>query len=153
MTYEDFGHFVGMAALQTAALFLDVAELLEGFLELAGEARAVQSKLGQERDLGLRVGGLGEQLGFEDRDAIEAPGGVSDFMDQLSLGGVGRFVVIEKLLDVALVGYGVLSGRDGGAGGEAVVESVLRRALFAGFGAGAGGVLGVGAVNGGAPGF
>ena len=150
MAYEDFGHFVEMAALQAAALFLDVAELIESFLELAGEARAVQAEPGEERDLGLGVGGLGEQLGFEERDAVEAPGGVGHFVDQLSLGGIGGLAVIEKLLDVALVGFGVLGGQDGGAGGEAVAESVLRRALFAGFGARAGGVGGVGAVGGGA---
>ena len=50
MAYEEFGGFGELAALQAAALFLDVAELLEGFLELAGEARAVQAKRGQLRD-------------------------------------------------------------------------------------------------------
>jgi hypothetical protein len=58
--------------------------------------------------------------------------------------------LIKKLLDVALVGFGVLGRQDGGAGGEAVAESVLRRTLFARFGARAGGVRGVGAVGGGA---
>jgi hypothetical protein len=47
---EEFGRFVELAALDVAALCLDVAELFEGFLELAGEARAVQAKLGQLRD-------------------------------------------------------------------------------------------------------
>jgi len=50
MAYEEFGRFGEVAALQAAALFLDVAELLEGFLELAGEARAVQAKRGKLRD-------------------------------------------------------------------------------------------------------
>ena len=50
MVYEEFGGFGEMAALHAAALFLDVAELLESFLELAGEARAVQAKRGQLRD-------------------------------------------------------------------------------------------------------
>ena len=50
MANEDFGRVDKLAALQAAALFLDVAELFEGFLELAGEARAVQAKRGQLRD-------------------------------------------------------------------------------------------------------
>ena len=38
MAQEELGCFVELAALQAAAFFLDVAELLDGFLELAGEA-------------------------------------------------------------------------------------------------------------------
>ncbi len=150
MANEDFGHFVEMAALQAAAFFLDVAELLERFLKLAGEAPAMESQPGEERDLGLGVGGLGEQIGFEEWDAVETPGRIGNFVDQLSFRGVGRGVLGEKLLELALVGFGVLRGQDGGAGGEAVAESVLRRALFAGVGARTGGVGGVGAVGGGA---
>jgi hypothetical protein len=69
---------------------------------------------------------LGEQFGLEEWDAVEAPGSVGDFMDQLSLGGVGGGVLSEKLLDVALVGFGVLRGQDGSAGGEAMAQRVLR---------------------------
>ena len=93
---------------------------------------------------------MGEQFGFEGRDAVEAPGGVGDFVDQLSFGGGGGFVLIEKLLDVALIGVGVLSGQDGGAGGETVAERVLRRTLLSLFGTRTGGVEGVGVVGGGA---
>ena len=46
MAYEELGRFVEMAALLAVALFLDVAELIEGFLELAGEARAVEAEGG-----------------------------------------------------------------------------------------------------------
>ena len=60
--------------------------------------------------LGGWDGGAGEQLGFEEWDAVEAPRGVGDFVDQLSLGGGGGLVLVEKLLDVALVGFGVLVG-------------------------------------------
>ena len=140
MADEDFGHVVEMAALLPAAFLLDVLELLDGFLELAGEARAVEAKPGEQRDLGLGVGGLGEQVGFEEWNAVETPGGVGDFVDQLCFGGVGGFVLVEKLLGVALEGLGVLRGQDGGARSKTVAESVLRRALFAGFGPRAGGV-------------
>ena len=96
---------------------------------------------------------MGKQIGFEEWDAVEAPGGVGDFVDQLSLGGGGGGVLIEKLLDVALVGFGVLSGQDGSLGGETVAQGVAGGTLLAGFGARTGGVLGVGAVGGGALGF
>ena len=117
---------------------------------------------------------MGKQLAFEEWDAVEAPGGVGDFVGELRLGGRGGGVLIEKLLDVALVSVGVLNWQEGGAGsgrhsftpllylcspehpiricrpGEAVTEGVERRALLARFGARAGGVRGVGAVDGGA---
>ena len=91
-----------------------------------------------------------EQLGLEERDAVETPSGVGDFVDELSFGGGGGDVLIEKLLDVALVGFEVFGGQDGGAGGEAMAEGVERGALLARFGARAGGVRRVGAVDGGA---
>ena len=50
MANEDFGRVDKLAALQAAALLLDVAELFEGSVELAGEARAVQAKRGERRD-------------------------------------------------------------------------------------------------------
>ncbi len=95
---------------------------------------------------------MGKQIGFEERDAVETPGGVGDLVDELSLGGGGGLVLIEKLLDVALVGFRVLGGQDRGLGSESVAQSVKRRPLLAGLGTRAGGVLGVGAVSGGAAG-
>jgi hypothetical protein len=38
MAQEDFGGFGELAALQAAAFVLDVAELVDSFLELAGQA-------------------------------------------------------------------------------------------------------------------
>src|ERR1700733_15743535 len=133
-----------------AALFLDFAEMMEGFLELAGEARAVERERGQRRDEGLGVGVLGEQGGFEEWDAVETPGGVGDFVDQLSFGGSGGSVLIDELLDVAPVGFGGLGGQDGGLGSETVPQGGAGGTLFALFGARTGGVEGVGAVGGGA---
>jgi len=143
MVYQEVGRVAELAALQVAALFLNVAELREGFLELAGEARAVQPKRGEGAMsvddveghfltrwgsglLGGRVGGAGKQIGFEEWDAVEAPCGVGDFVDELSLGGGGGLVLIEKLLDVALVGFGVLGGQDSGAGSETVAQRIER---------------------------
>ena len=66
MAYEEFDRFSELAALQAAALVLDVEQLIESFLELAGEARAVQAKerpaagSGQAAQLGIRGWGLGK---------------------------------------------------------------------------------------------
>ena len=147
MAQEEFGRFGELAALEVTAIFLDFAELIEGFLELTGEARAVQPERGQHRDQGLGVGVLGKQFGFEEWDAVEPPGGVGDFVDQLSFGGVGRGVLIEKLLDVTLVGVGVLVGQDGGLGSETMAQRVEGRTLFARFGARTGGELRIRAVR------
>jgi len=49
MTYQDFGRVAKLAVFQ-AALLLDVAQLLKGFVELAGEAAGVESEGGQLRD-------------------------------------------------------------------------------------------------------
>jgi len=107
----------------------------------------VQAKFGQQWNQDFGVGILGEQVGFEELDAFETPGGIGHFVDQFSFGGGGGFVLVEKLLDVKLVGCGVLCGQDCGAGGEAMGQGVARRTLFAGFGARAGGVEGVAAVG------
>jgi len=96
------------------------------------------------------VGVLGQQVGFEEWDAVEAPGGVGDFVAQLRLGGDGGLLLVEKLLDVALVGFGVLGGQDGRVGSETMAQRVERRTLLARFDARTGRVLGVGAVGGGA---
>ena len=88
-----------------------------------------------------RIGGAGEQVGFEQRNAIEAPGGVDQFLDELSFGRCGGLVFGEELAAVGFVGGRVFGGQDDGLGGEAVADGVERGALFAGFGARASGVL------------
>ena len=90
---------------------------------------------------------MGKQFGFEEWDAIEAPGGVGDFVDQLGFGCVGGGVLIEKLLDVALVGFGILRGKDGGLGSETMAQCVERRTLLARCGARAGGEPSIRAVR------
>jgi hypothetical protein len=50
MAQEEFGGFGELAALQAVAIFLDVAELTDGFLKLTGQARAVQAKRRELRD-------------------------------------------------------------------------------------------------------
>jgi hypothetical protein len=101
---------------------------------------------------GGRVGGVIEECGFEVRDAIEAPGGVGEFLSELGLGGGGGLVFVEELAAVMLVGGGILGSENGGAAGEAVRLGVAGGALFAGGGAGSGGVEGIGPILGGAVG-
>lgn len=90
---------------------------------------------------------MGEQVGFEEWDAVETPGGVGEFVGELGFGGGGGLEFVEEPEAVKLVGGGVLGGQDGGAAGEAVGEGVKGGMLFAGGGAGAGGKEGVGAVR------
>ena len=92
--------------------------------------------------IGGRVGGAIEEGGFERGDAVEAPGGVGEFLGELGFGGGGGLVFVEKLAAVVLVGGGVLGGEDGRAAGEAVGDGVHGRTLFACCGAGAGGAVG-----------
>jgi len=150
-----------VALLLAAALVLDFAEVLRDFLELAGETLAVQAE-GSEGTVGVDdvvvngsllggwVGGAVEEGGFEHWDAVEAPSGVGELLGELGFGGSGGFVFVDELAAVELVGREVLGGEDGGAAGEAMGEGVLGRTLFAGGGAGAGGMERVGLIYGGA---
>ena len=131
MEFEEGGGAFEGALLLEAAFGLDFAELVERFLELAGEPLGVHAEGGEgavgvddvEVDgslIGGRVGGAIEEGGFEQRDAVEAPGGVGEFLGELGLGGGGGLVFVEELAAVALVGGGVLGSENGGAAGEAV---------------------------------
>ncbi len=164
MQFEECGGIAEISLLALAAVLLDFAELAEVLLELAGEALAVEAEGGEEAvgvhdvecDGGIfigRVGGARENVGFEQGSAVDAPGGVGEFLDELGFGGGGGLVFVGELGAVELVGSGVFGGQDGGAGGQAVGERVLRRTLFAGAGARAGRVLRIRAVDGGAVGF
>ena len=158
---EHGGGVFKIAALAFAAIDLDFAELIERFLELAGEACAVESEAGEQavgvddverRGLGAGGWGLGarEDVGLEKGNALQAPGGVGEFLDEMSFGCRGGLVFVDELAAVLLVSDWILHGQDGGLGGQAVAKGVERGTLFAGAGARAGGMLGVGAIDGGA---
>ena len=162
MEFEEDRGVAEVALFALAAVGLEVAKLGEGLLELAREALRVEAQGGEGAmgvddvkrhgwvgiggGVGGRILGAGEELGFEERNAVEAPGGVGEFVDELGFGGGGGQVLGEELLDVAVEGGKVLGGEDGGAAGEAVLEGVEGGAVFAGGGPGAGGVQGVGAI-------
>src|ERR1017187_5430287 len=112
--FEDGGGVFELAALVLGAVELDIAELIERLLELAGEAGAVQSEAGEEpvgvddvEGGGLGAGGWGlsarEDIGFQERDPIYAPGCVGELLDQLGFGCGGGLVFVDELAAVALV--------------------------------------------------
>ncbi len=161
MEFQDGGGIFEVAELALAAVILDGAELFERFVELFREAMAVHAEGGDgfvgvhdvESDRGFfsrRVGGAGEEVGFEERNAIESPGGVGDFLDELGFCGSFRLVLVAELLAMILISGEVFGGEEGGAAGEAMSESVECRTLFAGFGSRAGGMLSIFAIDGGA---
>ena len=159
MELQDGGGVFEVAALAFAAVGLDQTKLIERFVELAGEAMAVLSERGDGlvgiddvkgdgRFFAGWIGGAGEQIGFEERNAIEAPGGIGELADELGFGGGFGLVLVTELAVMILISGEVLPGQEGGAAGESVGESVKRRTLFAGFGSRAGGMLRIGAIDG-----
>jgi hypothetical protein len=125
--FEEGGGVFEFATLAFGAAGLDVAEVVHGLLELAGEPLVVQAEGGEEAMgiddvkvdgglLGGRMGGAGEEVGFEERNAVEAPGGVGDFDDELRLGGSGGLVFIEEAAAMGVVGGSVFGGEDGAGG-------------------------------------
>ena len=48
---------------------------------------------------------VGEQVGFERGDTVDAPGGVGQGLDQLGFGGALGLVLGDETLDVLLVGF------------------------------------------------
>jgi hypothetical protein len=121
MELEESRGLLEVTLLLVAALGLDFAELVQGFLELAGEAVGVQAESCEgamgvddiEVDaslLGWRIGGAVEERSFERGDAVETPGGVGEFLDELGFGGSGGLVFVEELAAVEMVGGGLLGG-------------------------------------------
>ena len=158
MELDDVGRVLELLVLAFAAVELDFAEVFEGFVELAGEALAVEAEGGEEsmrvdnvegRGLGAGGWGLGarEEIGFEKGDTLEAPGGVGQFVNECDFSGSGGAVFLDELAAVLLV-YGRIFGReDGGAAGQSVSKGIERGTLLAGFGSGAGRMLCVRAID------
>jgi hypothetical protein len=106
---------------------LDIAERVQGLLELAGAPLVVQAE-GGEGAMGVddikvdaslfggRIGGAVEESGFEGGDAVDAPGGVGDLLDELGFGGGSRLVFVEEAAAMGVVRCLVFGGEDGGGG-------------------------------------
>jgi hypothetical protein len=87
--FEEGGGVLKIVALGLSAVGLDFAELVEALLELAGKALALDAEVGDEA-MGVDdiecdflierdgSGGAREHFGFEQRDAVETPGGVGE---------------------------------------------------------------------------
>jgi hypothetical protein len=161
--FEEGGGVLEIAALALEPGGLDIAKRVEALLKLPGEALALDAEVGDEA---MRVddiesdflverdgsGGAREDAGFEERDAVEAPGSVGEFLDELGFGGSGGLVFVKKAAAMVFVGGRVFGGQDGGSSCQPVAQGIERGSLLAGRGAGTGGVLRVGAVDGGAMG-
>jgi len=117
-----------VALLLTAALGLDFAEVVHGLLELAGEPLVVQAESGEGAVgvddikvdaslLGGRVGGAIEEGGFKGWNAIDAPGGVDEFLGELGFGGSSGLVFVEEAATMGVVRGAVFGGEDGAGGG------------------------------------
>ncbi len=92
----------------------------------------------------------GEGVGFELRNAVETPGRVDEFLDELGFGGCGGLIFVAEAAAMVFVGGAIFGGEDGGGGGESVAEGVEGGTALAGVGARAGGMLGIFAIGGGA---
>jgi hypothetical protein len=68
-------------------------------------------------------------------------------LDEIRFDCADRVEIVGEGFYVLLVGGEVFAWHHYDLAGEAVAESVLRRFLFAGFGPGSGGVLGVGPID------
>jgi hypothetical protein len=59
----------------------------------------------------------GEGCGFEQRDAVETPGGVDEFLNELRFGGCAGLVFIEEAAAMSFELGPVFGGEDRGNGG------------------------------------
>ena len=75
-------------------------------------------------DVELVDGGEVEEIGFYRDDAVEAPGGVGQGLDEIGFGGALGMVFVCEGFEVALVGFEVLGGHDYDLAGESVAEGV-----------------------------
>ena len=105
--FEEGGGVLEVATFAFGAVRLDFAEVVHSLLELAREPLVVQAESGEgavgvddvEVDpplIGGWVGGAIEEGGFERGDAVEAPGGVGEFLGELGLGGGCGLVFVEE---------------------------------------------------------
>lgn len=100
--------------------------------ELFGELRAAAGKDGP----------------LERTNAIETPEGIGDGLDKRGFAKAGGLVFVLELLDVVLIGGGIVGGKQDGAAGERCSDCVQRRFGFAFDRGRAGGELGVFLVSG-----
>ena len=134
---RDIDEVIEVLLLLVASDFLDVAELGDEALELAGEALGVHAQVGERLRLtferrgdgegvldSVADGGEVEEIGFERGGAVESPGSVGEGLDEVGLGGSFGVVFVDERFHVTLVGGEVLGGHDDDLAGESVAEGV-----------------------------
>ena len=90
----------------------------------------------------------GEEIVFDGAEAVEAPSGVGQRLNEVGLGGALGVVLIVEGAGVLEVRDAVFGGQYDDLPGEAMAEGVEGRFLFPGFGFGSGGLGGVLAIGG-----
>ena len=121
--FKEGGGVVELAALAVGAVGLDLPERVEALLKLAGKAMARDSEPGYEAmgvddvegDFPIEWdwgGGAREHVGFEERDSVQAPGGVGEFLDELRFGWRVGLVFVKEAAAMVLVGGRVFGGED-----------------------------------------
>jgi len=134
--FQEVGGIVQLMALAAAALVLDFTELVESAFELAGEALAVDTDLGEgagvlaerqghcEGSFGLRMirpdagfhfgAAEREEIGLDRGSAVDSPGGIDERLDELGFGGTFGLVFVEEGFRVTLIGGVILGRQDDG---------------------------------------
>ena len=80
--------------------------------------------MGVGEGVGFAGGGQGEEIGLERRDAVEAPGGVGQGLDEVGLDGAFGAQVVGERGAVGTVGLQIFGRHDDDLAGEAVAEGV-----------------------------
>ena len=97
-------------------------------------------------------GSEGKQVGFEREDAVAAPSGIGEKLDEFAFLRGARGVAVGEALEARGVGGGVFAGEDDLGREAAVLEGVAGGGGLTGLGDGAGGFEGVEPVGRGAGG-
>lgn len=87
--------------------------------ESGGDGTSFRAELLRKFELAKSV-----KIGFEGRNAEQAPAGIGQRLNQFFFAGGGRFEFIDEATNVVLVGFGLVAGHEDGAAGESGFQSV-----------------------------
>src|SRR5580704_10560854 len=143
---ENLGGVGHLAPFVFTPLGLDLTELLKSAVEQAGQALLVNADIGEGVALVVEgfsqgqspsgagfigadgiemvLGGEGKESGLGGGNAVEAPGGVAERLDELFFERTFGLELVDEAFEVALVGGLVLGGQDDDVAGEAVAQRV-----------------------------
>ena len=123
---------MGEAFVFFLALALNVLEQAQGGFELTVQALAVEAEGGEAFDDAVGVGGfvgfgegaVCEEIGLEDSDPVEAPGGVGEDLDEVLLVRAEGAEVLLKRSQVLAILFEVFAGQDYELAGESMAQRV-----------------------------